>query len=758
MKKVFGFLLIAISIIFSTSLMANAETITLTNKGKAVELTNAIIESNGTYFISLDDLNAINIGYAELDEYTLLLGRLNGYYKCYVYLEDKIMDGNETYENSVITQNDIVYVSLDAIANDYSISDHTNIDNTTDSISLWINDYTVDSYWLNYKVDESIEIGDEGFTVDLYYGTRRNSYISGGSGGRPLPEAKFGIDMTSYPSDSDVYDLNKATIKNRITHTFTNENRKYTWTYDVSKRPAISNGGISSNSGASGSGGASSTGPIGGGSSSGMTGGSGAVSLGTSVFGFIVDNEKYMGGVQSTYYNDTATVILDNNDLCEYVTVSGTVTVPTQETSLGFQVIAEGNRIVEKHSNGYYTIRRKHVDSFTGSIEADASTSSYELKLVPNQDYEICIRFANGKYVKQFIGYEDLTEDKVYNFKDFELSKTITGTIKLPDNITSLTTLDGSSVDLITGDIILQSDTPQYFIIYKTSFDLSLENKTCEFTLADDMGLDDGYIYFRLDGNYKEIYSAGVYVSNDKTEYVIDKASVVPSGTEGIILNIANGKVIETIVDYTAENYNVGENYILVQEDNNTKLDYDNCNLYVFADRVNPEYDLDEVNCRMTYRAVIPSDKTDYISCMMMFYGGYEYYLYYDKETSTWVDDFEKADILTQESLTEVFEGYKPAIAVCVDFGTLDEESKSFAADYITIGDFDYLDSTRYIAYYGENNQLLHIESTPKDYRACYTEYETIELDTTYYPLSKEIKMFIWHDNLKPIAEVTIIK
>lgn len=758
MKKIFGFLFALMVVVCSFSLSASADSLVLTNKGELVELKNGIVKYEETFFISLDDLETINIGYAEIDENCLRLGQINGKYSVYIYLEERIFDGNDTYENAVLIENGITYVSLNAIASQYSYAEHTVLESSKDYISLWINDYTTDSYWLTYEIDDSVEIDEDGLTVDLYYGTKKNVVINVSTGGNPLPEERYGIDTTTVPSNSDVHKLDYTTIIEQKTYTFTDDNRDYTWSYDIQSRSAVSNGGISSNSGGT-SGGSSSTGSIGSSSSSGVSGGSGATSNSSRVFGFIVDNDKYMGGVQSYYsYSNSAIVTLSKKDIIEYVTVSGTVTVPTQEKNLGFLVIAEGNRTIERTANGNYLVHRKHVDSCLGTIEAGASTVSYELKLVPNQDYEIYIRFEHGKYVRQFICYDDLTEDKVYNFDEFETSKTITGTIKLPDELTSLTTLAGTSVDYITGEMTLQSDTAPYYIISKTGFTLDLEEKTCDFILVDELGLGNGYIYFRLDGLYKEVYTAGTYVSNERIGYTKDDSNVVLSGTEGLLLTLSKGKVVETVIEYTAENYNIGDNYILIQENDGTRLDYNECHLYVYGDRIETEYGLDDIYCKVIYKAIIPIDKSEYISCLLMNYGNDEYPLYYDTESSTWLDDFSKADIITNSNMNEVYAGYKPAIAVCIDGGTVDEEKLTYWADYITVGDFDYLNATRYVAYYGENNQLIHLERTPKDYQARYTYYEYIELDSTYFPLAKEVKMFIWHDNLKPIAEVTMIK
>jgi len=729
MKKIMGILMVLITIIFPTSLKANADSITLINKGESIELTNAIIKSDDDFFISLDDLKSINIEYAKIDEQHLRLGLINSKkYSVYIYIDDKIFDGNNIYENAVLIEDGITYVSLNAIAGEYSDANHTTIERSKNYISLWINDYTTDTYWLTYKVDDNIEINENGLTVDLYYGSSSNTVAIQGTGEKPKPEARFGVNMTTFPSDSDVYHLGHTSVIKQKTYTFTNDNRSYTWSYDVKRRTGGNSGG-------------------------------GASSNGSSVFGFIVDTDKYMGGVQSYYSNSmSATVTLTKADITEFITVSGTVTIPAQENNLGFHVIAEGDSTIERTADGNYLVHRKHVDSSFGVIEVGNTTSSYELKLVPNQDYEIYVRFENGKYVRQTIKYENLVEDKILDFNSFEESKTIKGTIKLPDDITTLSDLSSSSVSAIDGEITLQSDTAPYYIVSKTGFMLDLENRTCDFTLVDDMDLGNGYIYFRLHGLYQEVYPAGVYVSNDKTGYVIDEANVVSSGTEGLVLTLSKGKVIETVIDYTAEKYSEGEHYILIQENNNNALDFDQCDLFVYGDRFETEYDLDNAYCKVRHKAVIPYDKSKYISCLLMYYGNLQYPLYYDTETTTWSDEFSKADILINSSLEAVFEGYKPATAVRIDDGTLYENNLTYCAKFSTIGDFDYLGATRYVAYYGENNQLLHLESALKNYKVRLNSVEDIELDSTYYPLAREIKLFIWHDNLKPIAEVCLIK
>ena len=158
MKKIFGFLFFVIVVVCSFSLSVSADSIVLKNKGEVVELKNGIVKDEGTFFISLDDLEAINIGYAEIDEYCLRLGQINGKYSVYIYLEDKIFDGNDTYENAVLIEDDTTYISLNAIASQYSYAEHTVLDSSKSYISLWINDYTTDSDWLTYNVDDSIEI------------------------------------------------------------------------------------------------------------------------------------------------------------------------------------------------------------------------------------------------------------------------------------------------------------------------------------------------------------------------------------------------------------------------------------------------------------------------------------------------------------------------------------------------------------------------------------------------------------------------
>lgn len=751
MKRLLGALFVMVIMFFSTSLMVSANSPTLYNKGEAVELENAIIRKDYDYFISLDDLEAINIGYKELDEYSLVIGKLKGYYKSYVYLEEKIIDGNVLYENAVLIENDKIYLSITAIAETYS--EHISFDFVTDKVSLWINDYVTDTFWLNYSIDESIEIDENGLTVDLYYGSKKNVvYYSGG--GRPLPEEKGGVDISSIPSESDVHKLANTTIKNRKTHTFTDEDRIYTLTYDVVSRVAVSNGGISSNDGSS-SGGSSSGAPVAGGG----FGGGGASSGNSRVAGIIVDTDKYLGGVQTYYsYSNTADIVLTENNIFDFVSVKGSITVPIQEKDLGYTVVAEGQRIENRTSLGTYYVQRKHVDSYSGIISAGESGSTYELKLVPNQDYVVYIRFDNGEYIRQYVEYEDLVEDKILNFADFKKSKVVSGKIKLPNDISSLTGVNGGLYQNISGTITLQSDNRPYYIVDATEFTLDLESKSCDFILADDIGMNNGYIHFRLHDDLEEVYSAGVYVDNTNIGYVIQEASIVSTDTQDLIITLAKGKTIETVVEYNAENYSVGVFYALVQ-DETKKTDFDGTLLYVYGNRVNSEYDLDEPCCKMTYKAVIPYDKANYISCLLFQYGNYEVPLYYDAEIATWVDDFSKSDIISDASINKVFAGYKPAVAVKVR-GNIDDNTTGlmYNADYTTIGDFEYLGATRYVAYYGEDNRLLHLETFPADFRVGYVENNEVELNQIYYEIAEEVKMFIWHENLKPIAEITKIK
>ena len=700
MKKYFCIMFSLLILTVSAVALASNNAVTLINKGETITTTNSIIKQSDNYFISIDDLNLINLGYVQYGESRYGLGRLNGDYKCLIYTDTGILDYEKNYENAVIVENNIVYVSLNCLIDIYSENKETNIDTENDILTFWINDYKTTTYWITYEIDNSIPIDENGLDVTLYRGFISNSSDSSGGGN---PELFYGEDLTAYPSKTDVFNMGRNhSIISSENHIFYDNARTYTIHYDSSDENTYRN---------------------------------------RNTAGIKADNDIYIGGTYEILRQRETIVTLTYDDVIEYVTISGTISIPVHTQDVEYTVIAESD----------------FVDMKSGTISAGETDVSYELKLKPDLDYKVYIRFRNGEYIRQSVDVENITSNKTVNFNNFTAANEITGTIKLPTDISCLTDVySGKTIETLHGTITLQGAEEPHYIVNKKSIDLIISDGYADFILRDDVGLESAIVSFRFHNSAKEIYEAGVYYDNSTIKYVAEEGRFISTNTKDIALNIVKGKLIETVIDYTAQNYTVGDNYILIQDDSENKLGYDSCPMRVHGGIISRNYDVDNVNCRVTYNAVIPCDKSDYISCLLMSYDD-EYPLYYNEKTKTWQDDLFHADIITSTTLAEMFDGYKPVTAVKIK-GDLDETELVYHANFATIGDFDYKSATRYIAYYGEDNDLIYIDVESKDYYARKVLYENIKLDNKYYPLAKTIKMFIWTDSLQHLSKVMYIK
>ena len=167
MKKIIGLLFALLVFTCSISVTASENEIILINKDEVIVTAYPIIERNGDYFIAADDLNLINIAYIDYDngDYHYGLGQLNGPYKYTFNTETGILEYERTYENAVFVENDLVYVSLGALIDIYSVDRETNIDTENDILKFWINDYKTTTHWVTYQIDVLIPIDEDGLEV-----------------------------------------------------------------------------------------------------------------------------------------------------------------------------------------------------------------------------------------------------------------------------------------------------------------------------------------------------------------------------------------------------------------------------------------------------------------------------------------------------------------------------------------------------------------------------------------------------------------
>ena len=727
----------------SISVMADEGSVTLINKDETITTTYPVIERSGDYFIAADDLNLINIDYIDYDngDYHYGLGQLNGPYKYTFSTETGTLEYEKVYENAVFVENDLIYVSIGALIDLYSVDEVTNIDTENDILTFWINDYKTATHWVTYQIDTLIPIDEDGMEVTLYRGFKRFGGYAKGAGGK-TPELFVGKDLTDYPTETDVYNMGYLhSIKSSENHIFYANSRFYTIYYDeeanVGYRPGGTAGGNPSY-GSSSTGGSSSI--VGPGSSSGSSGGGASVN-GYNTAGIKINNDTYIGGVYKSIDETHTVVELQLDDVIEYVSVSGSITIPSHTEDVEYSVIAQKNG----------NILPQTAFSYNGVFSADETTTTYELKITPNIDYELYVRFTNGDYVRQTVNLENITSDKVINFNDFVKSEEITGRIKLPSDTTSVTDVFNNSLETLYGVITLQGSEEPHYIVDREEVELVVSDGYADFVLRDDASIENGIVSFTLYNQAKEIYEAGVYYDNETVKYVAEDGTPIPTDTKNIVLNIAKGKVIT--IDVNCDVYSRTEMYLdIARSEEETNLE--NCPLYVEAMETDILYDNEEYTHTLRFTAVIPEDLTHYRPYMKDSLNlDYTTYL---GDNNEWVNNIDNSGFTWSETLTTHYKGYDPATPIEVhDCGYSLEDGYCYGFYVDSL--FDY-EATIYIAYYGENNKLLHIESQPQTFEN-YENYELyFKLDSTYEPLSEEIKMYVWTDALRPLSSAVTIK
>lgn len=738
MKKLLGLIGLVITITCGACITASANMNSIdlfTNRGQNSIVINNAIDGENDWFVKLNDIREINLDYSWIDGDTYSLGREEGPLEYTIIADEGIIEADEVYENAAIIKNDKTYVSVSVLAELFSYPEKTVIDLKNGIVSLWINDYTTETYWANFEVDESIPISEEGLETTLYFGRKTMTSIGVGAA-IPFPEKFEGVDTTIIPDDTDIFNMGYAhSVKQSETYTFYDNARTKEIYYDVVVRqPYTSSGGSSS----------------GGSSMGGSAGGVG----GYYTAGYKIDNDACVGGNFEKISNQIINVTITAEDCFEPIIISGTVTVPTRSNSIGYSIIAEGNNRSVLENNGTYVTKRDFVTSQTGELGSTETKIDYILRVKPNQDYVVCVRFDNGYYVRQYVLFDDLVENKVQNFNNFEKSKSITGQLILPSDVTSFTDHYGNTIDSVYCYLTLQGSEAPYYVVQEIELELTPDMDSVSFELFDDLGIENGIISYRIYREITELYESAVYFSGSSLEIEAEKASVIPTDSKDIEFNMMKGKIVEIIIRCEV---NSGIDLYLAYGDITSNPDELVTNILGhqvdYASNTSGGY-------KATYNFIMPDNGMN-----NLYYYPYieDIHCPNDRLYCAGLSKWEKTptdyySIPESTTTTSNFKylGYDPAIPVEVSYNGISingEKVYGFMVDSC----FDY-DATIYVAYYGENKKLLHVETVPQTFDA-YMNYELyFTLDSTYEPLAEEIKMFVWTDALRPLSNAITIK
>lgn len=513
-KRMFFLLLFILLIITGLNCKASDLNITLINKNTYVELVNPLITQNGDYYISVEDLNEINLGYRYTENTCYIVYRVN----C-----SKSRDMLEIDFSDVVISNGIHYLSLNTLASEYS--DIYSIDYKNNTLSLWINDYRIETYTVSISVGDNIKIPSDGLDVTVYYGTKSN--ISGGTSSVLKREnsENVGFEGTSIkmPEATDILKINNINIKNEKSITLLPETQTINVPFDITVRTKT---GQTSSGGGVGS---------------------------TPYVGYYIADKGHTGGAQTLFDIDNKTIPLEIKTIYKQSCFYGTVSVPECSEDVSFEIYAEGNVNYSYNSNGSYLSKPEKVFLTEGTIYSGETEADYKLDVISNLDYKLTIVFPNNEYLRQTVNVTASDGDFLHNFDNLQPANILTGSVKLPDEITEyIDYISDTSLDEIEGVITLQQAEAPYYILDSAKFSIDTSTKSTEFSLCDSVGVDNVVVYYLLHDYVKDIYHEGIYKDNTSTTSNNKGMRKISPNSKNVVLNIQPAKTISVVLNCTS--------------------------------------------------------------------------------------------------------------------------------------------------------------------------------------------------------------
>lgn len=752
-KVIYTIILAILSLLIFNTIYAYAEkdTFTLYNKNVEVQLSYPVITYNDEEYIAIDDLKSINLNttiYEDFISVYRLYGMENG---CDLSLNDNIIYGEKhNYENASIVIGGERYILLIALTKEFSDTHTTNY--VSKSINIWINDYTSDTVYGTLTIPENIDVPLSGFEVTVYYGTRRNIAWGSGESYGPTYLGYKGLNTKTVPNITDLTGLKSEhrpdiNIVNSTTLSIPYGKSSAQYNLDIVVRRKLTD--INGKSIALHASGGSSAG--------GSSGGGGSSSVNYSnLIGYIIDNEKYIGGDNSTIsispdYISNKTVDFTLN-CTEKNYITGTITVPEHSTDLSYTVYAEGNRRIEGNN-----ITREFVGATSGTIQVDQLTSDYKITVLPEKTYYVYVVFSNGEYIRKSVEVDKFIFSSTVNFDSFEKSNIVTGIIKLPEGISEYKTYHGDAIENISGNITLQSvEEPHYYLDIE-NFDIDVSTGYADFTLVDDIGAKNAVMYFTLDDNIVDLYGGGNYKDNTKSVPNVKYASTISTSAKNIVLNIETGKTISVTGQYM-QNALDGEVYAIVQPDKTSHLGIWDAELLVYGDRISNTQN--DIGREIKYQFTLPSCYNNYILEIVRYYD--DELIQYISDNFDFVDNINEAKVLSgTDSISFACKQYENPVPFDVILENITHDN-GYKLDYYINNpwDFDYENNISvYVAFYNLQGKLNKISGDTYSLYAHSKGLITIDIDDVDYELASKIDLIVWEKGtIRPLSTKYNIK
>lgn len=696
--------------------------IALFNKNEEIDLTQPLLENSNGHYISLNDINKINLSFSyseKFEEY--VLGLLYGNEKVYLDTEEKTLYGmKDTYQNACEEYNGDIYISVYAIAEEFSL--WTSYED--DGICLWINDYTTDTYRGEIVLPDDSIVPQTGLPVTVYIARMPNGgYSSGGGSNDNL--GYMGTDL-SVPKPTDTYGMiDGISIISEKTFVIPFGQDSVDYLLDAVVRAPLSGGHYD-------------------GAYSGW--------YFRYCIGYKIDTQEYRGGGYRNVNTFENTINVSN--YFEKVFVNGSITVPNHDNDLHYTVVAEGNRAIEYNKNGSYQIHRECCFVCNGIIPAGENNSDYSILVKPNKNYHVYVVFSDGEYVRKETDIVVDSEDATLNFDDFVQSKKYSGIIRLPDDVDEFTDFKGDSLENVRGRIVLQSSTTPYYYLDEYRFNIDTETKECEFSLTNDIGVEGVIIYFEIFDRIKDVYCQGNYKNDSEIAPNVSDVTEITFPRDDIIISVSKGRTLFPTVEYANENISYAECLVYAQ----SNLSYSNKDLPIYGERYNTSQENN--NTIIQYSCTVPENYVGYIVSLNSYRYTYDYQstILYGND-SGFYDEIGAAKVYSVTDNPHItFIGYEPKIPITfisephiLYAGT--DNLYSLECKLWNGGDFEYNDIKGYIAFYDESGKLLLINSFEEQVEAHGNLPIQVDLDRELVDSAHSIKLLLWDSNMQPLSE-----
>lgn len=453
----------------------------------------------------------------------------------------------------------------------------------------------------------------------------------------------------------------------------------------------------------------------------------------------VIDNGNYIGSKSSRVRNQVADITVP---CYEKTVISGTVEIPEPLEEGTFSVVAEANRKVV-NEYGYYTA--EYDFAAVKNISFSESENTFSLDVIKGMDYTVYVVFEDGKYVRQTAAVSAQDNECTAEFEPFELSKKITGTINLPENVTELNYFDGSAVEDLNCTIRLQSASEPYYWLDFCEVTIPAGERSAEFELYDDIGVEDVYISYITNENIHSLYYGGVYADDAKCIPNIRLVTSVKMEDKSVTINMIEAETITFTLDNQPE-YSVDLTAIM-QTENSDLLNKDDAELVVRGWEESEKY---YFNIPLIYsRYIIAAD-----------FNGVETQAYFTG--SEFAEKIEQAYVYTLENSSDGIEvewnGYRPEkpyfteisepvkvedkYLIDVKVDNVSDDAKEDAKMFVMVKDK-----------HGKGNPMMH----ESDLDGMSSRYNTIEITAEEYEESEEIYIFFW-DGMRPLCHKQPIK